>query len=344
MKIVFVAGSLGRGGAEKQLFHLCRVLTQHDVQILVISFTSKEHYENEIRSLGIEVYNVKNSKNKLARLTEMYKVVKVFKPDVLYGFHFYTGFYIGIIGKLLKIPSIGSIRSDGIAEKKMNGIFSWVHYALPSVIVANSRNAIDNAMRIFYKKELFLLPNIIDLEYFKFKSKIDNSKLKLLFIGSLKEIKQPNLFVELVHDLYEQGETIEAKIIGSGQLKESLINRSQLLPIEFIEQINDVRSYIYEADYLISTSKFEGTPNVILEAFALGTNVVALYHDGIKDWINKGYLKKLNSIEEMKFTISKREKNDVRTNRLFLENEHSEKKVLHDFVQILSKFKFKESC
>lgn len=344
MKILFVAGSLGRGGAEKQLFYLCRILAQHNVQILVLSLTSKEYYENEIRSLGIEVYNVKNYKNKLARLFEIYKKTKKFKPDILYGFHFYTGFYVGIIGKILRIPSIGSIRSDGIAEKKINGTFSWVHYALPSIIVVNSRNAIDNVMRIFYKKELFLLSNIIDLELFKFNPKKDNNKLKLLFIGSLKEIKQPNLFVELVQVLYKRGENIEAKIIGSGQLKESLINQSRLLPIEFLEHIDDVKPFIYEADYLISTSKFEGTPNVILEAFALGTNVVALYHNGINDWIKKGFLKKTNSVEEMKLTISNREKNNVENNRLFLEREHSEERVLRDFEKILSKLKFKKLC
>lgn len=339
MKVLFVAGSLGRGGAEKQLFYLCRVLAQHDAQILVLSFTNREYYENEIRSLGIEVYNVKNSKNKLARLYEIYKKTKAFKPDILYGFHFYTGFYAGIIGKILRIPSIGSIRSDGIAEKKMNGLFSWVHYSLPSIILANSENAIQNLKRIFYNKQLDYLPNIIDLEHFKFSPNRDDGKLKLLFIGSLKEIKQPNLFVELIEVLSKENIKLEAKIIGSGKLKEQLIEKAYSLPIEFIEIANDVRPFLYEADYLISTSKFEGTPNVILEAFATGTNVISIYHQGLDKWIKYGLLQKVNSLEELKEIIVKKKKSNLDSNRLFLENEHSEEKTLLKFNKIIYKLK-----
>lgn len=336
MRILFVAGTLGKGGAERQLFYLCRLLKQEKHVVKVLSFTSGEYYEQEIKNLGIEIEHIPPSKNKLTKLFNIYKQVKKFKPDVLYGFHFYTGIYVGIIGRLTSVLSIGSIRSNGITEKKSNGLFAWLHYACPNFIIANSMNAIENVQRVFYKKEVKYLPNIIDLDYFAFKPKEQEEKINLLFIGSLKEIKQPNLFVDLVSSLVADNNNVNAKIIGEGVLENELKLRAKKLPIEFLGNIDDVRSYLYAADYLISTSKFEGTPNVMLEAFATGTPVLALYHEALSNWVEKGYLLKIDNVEAMKQSLLEKTKTSIDINRAFLMDEHSAQNVFSIFKKIFS--------
>lgn len=337
MKLLFVTGTLGKGGAEKQLFYLCRLLKSNNHEIKVLSFTSGEFYEAKIKDLGIEVINIKPSKNKLLKLYKIYKQTKNIKPNIIYGFHFYTGVYVGLVGRLTSVFSIGSIRSNGIAEKESNSLFSWVHYACPKLIVANSYNAIENVQRIFYKKEVRYLPNIIDLDYFDFKPKDRGKNISLLFIGSLKQIKQPNLFINLVSILdIEKDKNFTAKIIGEGILEKEIQLLTKDLPIEILGNIDDVRPYLYEADYLISTSKFEGTPNVMLEAFATGTPVLALYHEGLLNWIEKGNLLKINTIEEMKELLLKNTKFNVELNRAFLIHEHSSQCVYSNFKKIFS--------
>ncbi len=331
MKILFVAGTLGKGGAEKQLYYLCKLLKQKQHQVKVISLTKGEFYENEIKNLDIEIHNIDTAKSKFGKLFEIYKVTKQYNPTILYGFHFYTGIYVGLVGRVLRKISIGSIRSNGITEKKSNGILAWLHYACPKIIVANSSNAIENVKRIFYNKDIRYLPNIIDLDYFTFKPKETDSQLSLLFIGSLKDIKQPQLFVELVALLVSENQNVKAKIIGEGNLEAELKIQAKELPIEFLGNRDDVRQYLYEADYLISTSKFEGTPNVMLEAFATGTPVLALYHEALSDWIKKGYLIKTNTLEEMKLVLFEKPKINVKSNRTFLEEEHSNQKAFSNF-------------
>ncbi|WP_445710024.1 glycosyltransferase [Flavobacterium sp.] len=337
MKILFIAGTLGKGGAEKQLFYICRLLKQENHEIKVLSFTSGEYYEDEIKNLGIEVELIKPSKNKIIKLFEIYKYVKKIKPDVLYGFHFYTGIYVGIIGRITSVLSIGSIRSDGNAEKKANKLFSWLHYAFPNLMIANSKNAINNVKRIFYEKDVEYLPNIINVNWFEFKPKKDFDELRLLFIGSLKSVKRPELFVELVSILTNEGRKVKAKIIGEGNLQNELKNQAKNLPIEFFGNVNDVRPFLYETNYLISTSKLEGTPNVILEAFSTGTPVLALYHNGLKVWIKNNYLSDIRSIKEMKEQLLVNDEINLKKNRLFLEEEHSEEKFILCFKNILSK-------
>jgi glycosyltransferase involved in cell wall biosynthesis len=336
MKILFVAGSLGRGGAEKQLFYLCDILTKNNFEVCVLSFTKNEYYENEIIKLGIKILHIENTNNKILKLINIYQLAKKFNPNVIYGFHFYTGFYVGMIGIILRTVSIGSIRSNGFNERQSNGLFSWLHYFSPNIIIANSKNAIENAHHVFYNKNVQYLPNIIDLDFFKFQKKDINNEINLLFIGSLKEIKQPNLFIDLVRMLIKNKLKVNATIIGNGEMYQHLKNDANDLPITFYKEIDDVRTFLYQADYLVSTSKYEGTPNVILEAFSTGTPVMALYHDGLKHWIVNKNLLKISTIDEMYLLILQSESANLDLNRKFVQNYHSKSIVLNDFLKIIS--------
>jgi hypothetical protein len=53
-KILFIAGTLGKGGAERQLYYICKLL-QSDYQITIISLTKGEYYESLIKQLGVKI-------------------------------------------------------------------------------------------------------------------------------------------------------------------------------------------------------------------------------------------------------------------------------------------------
>jgi glycosyltransferase involved in cell wall biosynthesis len=337
MKILFIAGTLGRGGAERQLYYLCYVLLKNNFEIKVLSLTQNEYFEHEIKKLGIDVIFVGNSHNKFKRLFDIYQQVKNFNPKLIYGFHFYTGFYAGLIGRITKILSFGSIRNDGFVEKKSNGIFSWLHFLLPNKIIANSNHGLENAIKAFYKKEIKLLPNIIDLELFKYIPRDKSNVVNLLFIGSLKQSKQPDLFIKLVEKLVGNGIDVKAIIIGEGILKEELMLLSKNLPVKFAGNIDDVKPYLYQSDFLISTSLHEGTPNVVLEAMATGTNIFALYHEGLSKWVDEGLILKTNNVDEIAKHITNHVYNSHEKCRVFVEKNHSSKYVYIEILNLLKK-------
>ncbi len=337
MKILFIAGSLGKGGAEKQLFYLCKILKNNDYDVKVACLTQGEYFENEIRKLNVEVVYIGKSNNKFQRLYEVYKLVRKFNPKLIYGFHFYTGFYAGFVGRITNTLSFGSIRSDGNVEKRENGLFSWLHFSFPTKIIANSVHGLENAKKIFYTKELDILPNIIDLDFYNFEKKERGTVLHLLFIGSLKKVKQPHLFIELVAELHSKGIVVEGKVIGKGVLEQQLKILAKDLPVEFMGNIDDVRPYLENADYLISTSLFEGTPNVILEAIATRTPVFALYHEGILSWIEKGLLLRTNTLVEIEQKIISNKTNDTQAARNYIQNNHSFRETLDKFERLIEK-------
>ncbi|MCB9201618.1 MAG: glycosyltransferase [Flavobacteriales bacterium] len=337
MRIIFIAGTLGKGGAERQLYYICKMLQNTLFSVKVLCLTKDEYYEGEIKKIGVEVVHIGESESQLIRLYKIFKYVKKDKPTVLYSFHFYTNFYVGIIGRLLGIKSFGSIRSDGFSEKKANGFFSWLHYIFPHIIVANSPHGVKNVKSAFYNRSIKLLPNIIDLDFFTYKEKKQNIPLKLLFIGSLKKIKQPELFLKLIKELVRKKHNVKGLLIGKGNLEYSLKRDYADLPVEFLGIKDDVRLYLYESNYLISTSSHEGTPNVMLEAMACGTPILALYHQGLDEWIKKGMLTKNNDLQSLVHNIKSNliDKEQLLKNRIYLEKNHSEEVVMRKFINII---------
>jgi len=198
MRILFIAGTLGTGGAEKQLFAISSELKRKGHTLAVFSFTQGEYYEFLLINSGIKVYSSPRKKGKWKRLCALYCACQEFNPNLLFSFHFFTNVYAAIFAYLFRIKSVGSVRSTGIAEKKHNGIVSWLHYALPNLICVNSENAKINLNRIFYTRDNYLLQNIIDLSYFEFNEKVKkDSTMRLLFMGRYEEVKRPHEYLNL---------------------------------------------------------------------------------------------------------------------------------------------------
>jgi asparagine synthase (glutamine-hydrolysing) len=102
--------------------------------------------------------------------------------------------------------------------------------------------------------------------------------IDVLGVFRLSEEKEPFHFVEVIRRLVMERPTLRACIAGEGRLESavaamieeySLTNNLELLGVR-----GDVAKLMGNAKVLLHTAKFEGTPNVILEAQAVGLPVV----------------------------------------------------------------------
>lgn len=346
MHIVFIAGTLGAGGAEKQIYYLSQGLRKQGDMVTVISLAGRGVYGDLLEAEGVHVHCIENIKGRIARLIQIIRIVRKTRPDVIYSFHFYCNTYAALAGMWLRIGSVGSVRSDGFEEKRKNGWFSWLHYSLPGKLVANSEHAINNLKSIFYNRKVFCLENSIDLSSFDFNPRVTaNDKLILLFIGRLDENKNPDLFLEAVKQCRDAAIPVQGILVGSGKLLNDCNRRisDEQLPVEMHPFLPDLRPMLYSAHWLISASGSEGTPNVILEAWACGTRTAWIHTNNenswAAQWVADGLLHQYNSPEDF---VRERlmERNDdllqVKKNRAYVETNHSESHAIEKLKYILS--------
>ena len=293
LKICFVIGTLGQGGAERQLFYILQNLLDAGADVSLISFTRGEYWEKPLMNIGVKVYYI-DSKSKSGKLLALLKLVKKISPRILQSMHFYVNVYIAVIGKLTGIITIGAVRSNLIEEMKPHGkVLANLGLKGPDYIVTNSMDAYANAMKIGYDKDrMFYLPNAVDTDRFRFKDyNHTNENTSILTIGRLGPEKRYDKLIRISGLLKD--ENVITTIIGDGKLKNELEEQVKYLNFNegsfvFMKGQPDTETYYTRADIFVLTSDFEGTPNVVLEAMSCGLPVVASSVGNLPNIIRQG--------------------------------------------------------
>ena len=111
-------------------------------------------------------------------------------------------------------------------------------------------------------------------------------------VGRLHPQKDFTLFLDVAAALAKQDATVRFLIAGTGPEDAALRDHAAALGIAdrvtFAGHVAEMREVYRQADVLLMTSRYEGTPLTVLEAMASGVPVVASRLDGIAEVIADG--------------------------------------------------------
>mgnify|MGYP000980893530 FL=1 len=171
-------------------------------------------------------------------------------------------------------------------------------------------------------------------------------KKTVIWIGTIEEIKQPSLLIELAKSLPDY----YFKVIGRCSVNEPAVCKWFLSEIESVPNLSylgfmpqgKLKSVYQEASILINTSIAEGFPNTFLEAWLYGVPVVSLNVDP-DEIICKNHLGfHSKTIKQMITDIDTLLKNESlltdcgRNCQLYVKSIHDLDKIIDDYVVILN--------
>lgn len=122
----------------------------------------------------------------------------------------------------------------------------------------------------------------------------DDSSFIIISVGRLEPQKDPETLLQAFRILQAQQSVLPRQIqllfVGEGPLRSLLEHRVRMYELEDVVKFtgwrSDAASLIRMADVLVLASRWEGLPNVILEAQAAGTPVIASAVDGCLDLVD----------------------------------------------------------
>lgn len=314
LRLSFITGTLGQGGAERQLFYCLRALLTGGAQIQLLSIRQGEYWEAPLRALGLPIEWVGGGSGKLARLQRLQRILaatRAFKPNVIQSQHFYINAYAALAARRLGVPDIGAIRSDVFSEMRDAGWLGRWCLRLPQTLAANSLNGLRNAAALgLPAQRLHLLRNVVDTtQFYPDLSKqaaptaaLTARPVRVLALGRLRPEKRLDRLLRVIAKVKAQVQaqvqaqtplSFKVSIAGDGPLEAELTAQAQqlgLLPdtVEFCGAVREPRELYQTADIFMLTSDREGTPNAVLEAQACGLPVVATRVGDLPELVSEG--------------------------------------------------------
>ena len=295
LKVCFLAGTLGQGGAERQLFHILQALRRAGATPRVMCLRQHEFWEDRIREFGVPVSWV-GCASKMGRILRIISELRRDPPSVFQSAHFFTNAYVGATARRLGFAGIGALRSNGAMDLADCGwVGSWLNLRTPHLVAANSQAAMAFAVRLGVAPDhLFLLGNVVDTDQFSPGPGRGPGPVRLLSVGRLIPSKRLDRFVDLLARLRLESKCdVIGAIVGDGPLLGALKAQAAALGLPssvlaFHGSVAEVAPIYRASDVLVMTSEAEGTPNVLLEAMASALPVVSTAVGGVPEIIRDG--------------------------------------------------------
>ena len=279
---------IGEGGVEKNLFLIANHLSKkiNKVIICTLSKNKKKKFNNKINFLSTKKIfsNKLNIRLKyMVCLFVLFKFLIKNKNSVVFAFQ--ANIYCIILCKFLNIKVI--VRSNSSpAGWYHNFIKKFIYKKIISLADAVIVNSLDfkRQMENKFKIKTRCIFNPLNIEEIKKKSKHkiyndnQNYKLKVLNIGRLTDQKDQITLLRSIN-LLKNKINLKLIIIGKGVEKTNLqkyINENNLRKFVKIKNfIENPYPFILNSDLFILSSKYEGLPNVLLEAASLKKFIIS---------------------------------------------------------------------
>jgi glycosyltransferase involved in cell wall biosynthesis len=277
---------------------LARGLMNQGFEVSIITYGEKEFYSTEYLE-GIEVIKIWNYTYRLRVLDLMIKIFALLNALIKSKAHVYfqAGSVPGIVSlfcKFTKKKLVYEIASDAQVNRNviktknrefsrsslsLNSLGNWLDIKIADKVIVQTTSQKKDLMKNFKRDG-----KLIKMSFPISESEISEKEIPpfILWVGSMAEVKQPQLFLELARRVPEFKFQMIGGPSGDKKLYEMIKDNSkQISNLAFLGVVpfSEINEYFSKASILINTSMFEGFPNTFLQAWMHNTPVISLNAD-----------------------------------------------------------------
>jgi glycosyltransferase involved in cell wall biosynthesis len=321
LRILHLIPNFTGGGAERQLAllapELCRLGVEVHVAFCESGVNSKTNLElfsgSEVRLHDIPGRGTHDP----TILLHILRVIRLIRPDLIQTWILQMDVLGGLAARLAGVPFVLSERSSALAYPP-----TWKYWLRTQVgrcavsIVANSQGGA--AYWKPWATRIAVIRNGLSLDLIRNTASADPAVLGfhadarlILCAGRLSPEKNLDILVQALDKVLVKRPDCVAVLFGDGELRSSIQSRVEMAQaherIRLLGYTNELWSWMRRASAFVSVSRFEGNPNAVLEAMAVGCPLVVSsipQHREILD-DSTAILCDLNSVEEVAAAICK---------------------------------------
>ncbi len=297
-RVALLITELAVGGAEKCLVHLAIGLVSHGLEPQVISLGPRPLPPQDALVAKLEQHQIPvhflggSSVWKLPFVAlQLYRLLKQLQPDVLQTFLFHANILGAIVGGLVNVPFIAAgIRVADPRRWRLSMERRCASRQNAIVCVSQTVRDFCETTGKFPAEKLVVISNGIEVPSAKTAAadltsiSVTPSDRVLLFVGRLDPQKGLDWLIPQLPELFKRLPQHRLLLIGEGSQRselERLVTANQLQDkVLFGGWRRDVAALLERSEMLLLPSRWEGMPNVVLEAMAASRPVVVTQAEG----------------------------------------------------------------
>lgn len=282
-KIIFYINAINGGGAERVMVNLAKYFSENGYDtVLVTSFRDTWEYPlaPTVRRLTLEEVEVNQSriKRNLSRIKKLRDLCEYEKPDILISFMEEPNFRAIVATRGLPVKTLVSVRND--PRKEYAGKLGWF---VGKVLLPMADGCVfqtSDAQKWFperLQKKSKIIYNSVKEDFYNVVRKPVRGEI--VTCGRLTEQKNHVLLINAFAKVQKDYPFATLKIYGEGTLREKL--QQQINTLNLNEKVllmgttSNVAKALQTADLFVLSSEYEGMPNALMEAMAVGVPCIS---------------------------------------------------------------------
>jgi GalNAc-alpha-(1->4)-GalNAc-alpha-(1->3)-diNAcBac-PP-undecaprenol alpha-1,4-N-acetyl-D-galactosaminyltransferase len=295
VRIAFVIPDLGPGGAERVASLLSNDWATRGHVVDLITFEPPETEPFHALDLNVRVHRLQAKGDKpgllatasvnLTRVSRLRSLLRGLHPDIVVSFMTEANVVALVACTALRLPVIVSERNQPARPQLgwLRRLARRVSYNRAAAIVMQTEELADWA-RFRFQAPVHVIPNPVVLDKRNLTgghadTRRDQATFRIVSMGRLTEQKGFDILIESFRRVAAKYPNWKLIIYGDGPRRPALtqlIERGRLGDRVTLHGLTkDVTTALSEATFFVLPSRFEGFPNVLLEALSLGIPAVA---------------------------------------------------------------------
>lgn len=302
-KIMFHINSLGKGGAERVVSLLADEFVKSETEVVIATeWYSEDEYElnPKVKRVHVGLDETQEKASRLQkqwlRIVHLRKAIRQEKPDVVLSFCVKANYRAMMASMGTRIPVIVSVRNDPQKDYtgKINTLMNHLFLNRAAGCVFQTEEA-----RNFFNKKLqkksVIICNPVNEKYLQAERR--KPEKKIVCVGRLVAQKNQMLLVCAFEKIIKKYPEYHLYLYGDGSddaCKEELLayaeNHHLTERIHFMGLSSTLETDIADAAMFVLPSNYEGMPNALMEAMAMGLPVISTDCPcgGSRYWIEHG--------------------------------------------------------
>jgi|GEM_PF-343022 sugar transferase (PEP-CTERM/EpsH1 system associated) len=311
VNVMFIINGLGIGGAERNLVEMLRNYRSDRYNPIVCSVGQGGPFQEVLEAHNIPVYVFyKKHPFDVSLVFKVAKLMRRYRCKIAVTILFYADIIGSLAAWLARVPvcimwSAGTIGKGSKNDGRRHRLSYKLVRHLVKYVISVSRKTAQFLVkeRSIPANKIKILHYGVDINNFAPMSEHERKKKRaelgytdqhflVAEIGRLTEQKGHIYLIRAAVSLVRKHPNLRFLIIGDGPLRESLKEEVRRQGLEtffnFLGARKDIRELLNAIDLMVLPSLWEGLPNIILEAMACGTPIVATAVDGTPEAVVDG--------------------------------------------------------